>query len=281
MCYVHPQAEAASATAGADPVIVRNAGSGGPRDLHLEDFSVSNGGPNLIEDASLMLAFGRRYGLVSLCSFVLRSHCPFSEPFGVCSNMHVRMARQPGRCWHWCCTRVELSTISAVWLQVGRNGTGKTTLLRALAGHQIKGIPATTQVLLLTSLLRFQPVVWNCAWRPYYSAQTWCSAAMTRNTLDDVQTVLHMHLASFCLPQLVPSCCLVHILQVEQEVVGDDRSVLQAGGSANSWPAGVCHVCADGMVSFCRFCTWSRRWLVMTARCCRRCWTATASAVRC
>lgn len=29
--------------------------------------------------------------------------------------------------------------------QVGRNGTGKTTLLRALAGHQIKGIPHNTQ----------------------------------------------------------------------------------------------------------------------------------------
>ena len=30
---------------------------------------------------------------------------------------------------------------------VGRNGTGKTTLLRALSGHEIKGIPATTQIL--------------------------------------------------------------------------------------------------------------------------------------
>lgn len=51
--------------AGAEPVIVRYAGSIGARDLQLEDFSVSNGGPNLIEDASIMLAFGRRYGLVS------------------------------------------------------------------------------------------------------------------------------------------------------------------------------------------------------------------------
>jgi ATP-binding cassette, subfamily F, member 3 len=64
MC-AHLQAEAASAVAGADPVIARNAGSLGARDLHLEDFSVSNGGPNLIEDASIMMAFGRRYGLVS------------------------------------------------------------------------------------------------------------------------------------------------------------------------------------------------------------------------
>ena len=59
-----PQAQAESAVAGADPVIARNLGAGGARDFHLEDFSVSNGGPNLIEDASIMLAFGRRYGLV-------------------------------------------------------------------------------------------------------------------------------------------------------------------------------------------------------------------------
>ncbi len=31
--------------------------------------------------------------------------------------------------------------------QVGRNGTGKTTLLRALAGKHIKGIPPAMQIL--------------------------------------------------------------------------------------------------------------------------------------
>ena len=30
---------------------------------------------------------------------------------------------------------------------VGRNGTGKTTLLRAMAQHQIKGIPENCQIL--------------------------------------------------------------------------------------------------------------------------------------
>lgn len=30
---------------------------------------------------------------------------------------------------------------------VGRNGTGKTTLMRALSGHSIKGIPSTMQIL--------------------------------------------------------------------------------------------------------------------------------------
>ena len=36
-------------TDGAPPSIVRNAGGGGSPDLHLENFSVSNGGLDLIE----------------------------------------------------------------------------------------------------------------------------------------------------------------------------------------------------------------------------------------
>ena len=31
------------------------------RDLHLENFSVSNGGQELIQDANITMAFGRRY----------------------------------------------------------------------------------------------------------------------------------------------------------------------------------------------------------------------------
>ena len=58
----------------------------------MENFSVSNGGEELIQDASITLAFGRRYGLV------------------------------------------------------GRNGTGKTTLLRQVAQHAIRGIPPNCQV---------------------------------------------------------------------------------------------------------------------------------------
>lgn len=66
-----------------------------------------------LQDASLMLAFGRRYGLV------------------------------------------------------GRNGTGKTTLLRAMAGHQIKGIPANCQILHVEQEARFlcmlaHPPVYVC-----------------------------------------------------------------------------------------------------------------------
>ncbi|KAJ9529849.1 hypothetical protein QJQ45_022249 [Haematococcus lacustris] len=66
---------------------------GGPATCHLDNFNVSNGGKDLIEDASVMLAYGRRYGLV------------------------------------------------------GRNGTGKTSLLRAMAAHDIPGIPANCQIL--------------------------------------------------------------------------------------------------------------------------------------
>lgn len=46
------------------PRIIRNAGGGGSRDIHLNNFSISNGGDYLIEDADLILAHGRRYGLI-------------------------------------------------------------------------------------------------------------------------------------------------------------------------------------------------------------------------
>lgn len=70
-----------------------SAGGYGARDLHLENFSISNGGKDLISDATVTLAYGRRYGII------------------------------------------------------GRNGTGKTTLLRAMAAHDIKGIPDNCQIL--------------------------------------------------------------------------------------------------------------------------------------
>jgi ATP-binding cassette subfamily F protein 3 len=39
-------------------------GGGGSKDIHLENFSVSNGGKELIEDATVTLAHGRRYGII-------------------------------------------------------------------------------------------------------------------------------------------------------------------------------------------------------------------------
>ncbi|WIA32674.1 hypothetical protein OEZ86_003475 [Tetradesmus obliquus] len=87
------QKQAAAATKGKKPTIQRNAGGGGPRDIHLENFCVSNGGRELVVDASVSLAVGRRYGLI------------------------------------------------------GRNGTGKTTFLRALSSREIPGLPPSCQVL--------------------------------------------------------------------------------------------------------------------------------------
>eukprot|EP00775_Hariotina_reticulata_P003197 gene3197-3475_t len=46
------------------PQISEKVGGGGSRDIHLENFSVSNGGRELVEDATVMLAAGRRYGLI-------------------------------------------------------------------------------------------------------------------------------------------------------------------------------------------------------------------------
>ncbi|GJP45713.1 hypothetical protein CLOM_g5061 [Closterium sp. NIES-68] len=66
---------------------------GGARDIHLNNFTVTVAGKDLISDASITLAFGRRYGLI------------------------------------------------------GRNGTGKTTLLKHMAMHAIDGIPRSCQVL--------------------------------------------------------------------------------------------------------------------------------------
>ena len=43
------QAQAAEVAAAAQPVIIRNTGGGGSRDVHLESFSISNGGQELIE----------------------------------------------------------------------------------------------------------------------------------------------------------------------------------------------------------------------------------------
>lgn len=86
-------AELATSAAGDQAYIVRDVGSGGSKDILLENLVISNGGVPLIEDASLLLAFGRRYGLI------------------------------------------------------GRNGQGKTTLLRAIANRNVAGLGKNVQVL--------------------------------------------------------------------------------------------------------------------------------------
>ncbi|GJM87422.1 hypothetical protein PR202_ga03373 [Eleusine coracana subsp. coracana] len=82
-------AEMESLRAGMPPVFVNHNNSGGPavRDIHMENFNVTVGGRDLIQEATITLAYGRHYGLV------------------------------------------------------GRNGTGKTSFLRAMAMHAIDGIP--------------------------------------------------------------------------------------------------------------------------------------------
>ncbi|KDD74650.1 hypothetical protein H632_c1158p0, partial [Helicosporidium sp. ATCC 50920] len=91
--YDAHRAAALAAAQGRKVTIVRAEGGPALRDLHLERFTVSNGGVPLVDDGSVMLANGRRYGLV------------------------------------------------------GRNGSGKTTFLRALAHGEIPGIPSNCQIL--------------------------------------------------------------------------------------------------------------------------------------
>ena len=62
--YERHLAELAASSAGDKACVLRNQGAGGSRDISLENLVVSNGGEPLIEDASLLLAHGRRYGLL-------------------------------------------------------------------------------------------------------------------------------------------------------------------------------------------------------------------------
>ena len=87
------QAHALDSLSGQKIVVIRNPGGPPVRDIHLEEFSISNGGAELVSNATVTLVFGRRYGLV------------------------------------------------------GRNGVGKSTFLRSLAGRAIAGVPYNCQVL--------------------------------------------------------------------------------------------------------------------------------------
>ena len=61
------QAAAAESSGGHAPVVVRNAGTMGSRDLHLENFSVSNGGQDLIEVRNLLPALALGVCKTSCC----------------------------------------------------------------------------------------------------------------------------------------------------------------------------------------------------------------------
>lgn len=60
--YAAHQAQVLAAMKGKKITINRNTGGAAVRDIHLEQFSVSNGGQELISDASLTLAWGHKYG---------------------------------------------------------------------------------------------------------------------------------------------------------------------------------------------------------------------------
>ena len=62
--YEKHLAELAAAAAGDSATVVRNAGGGGQRDIALENLVITNGGEPLIEDGTLTLAYGRRYGMI-------------------------------------------------------------------------------------------------------------------------------------------------------------------------------------------------------------------------
>ena len=57
-------AEMEALRAGMPPVYVNHSNVGGTtiRDIHMENFSVTVGGRDLIQDVTLTLAFGRHYG---------------------------------------------------------------------------------------------------------------------------------------------------------------------------------------------------------------------------
>ena len=62
--YDRHLAELATSSAGDSATVRRNAGLSGSRDVCLENLIITNGGVPLIEDCSLMLAHGRRYGFI-------------------------------------------------------------------------------------------------------------------------------------------------------------------------------------------------------------------------
>jgi hypothetical protein len=61
-------AEMESLRAGMPPVFVNHNSGGGPaiRDVHMENFNVTVGGRDLIQEATITLAFGRHYGELQL-----------------------------------------------------------------------------------------------------------------------------------------------------------------------------------------------------------------------
>ena len=62
--YEAHQKEVQASMASKPVEVIRNAGGPNVKDIHLMNVSVSNGGAELISDASIVLVYGRKYGLV-------------------------------------------------------------------------------------------------------------------------------------------------------------------------------------------------------------------------
>ena len=122
------QAQAAEVSAGPQPVIIRNTGGGGSRDVHLENFSISNGGQELIEARPNVF-------FVTFGGWLRVWQCPFSNQ--VKPTEHVcwwgeHHAINPaaaqvlihfidgGQLSNACCICNELLTVAVVCLAAGR-----------------------------------------------------------------------------------------------------------------------------------------------------------------
>lgn len=80
-------AEMEAVKAGMPVVYVNHGGNeNGPaiRDIHMENFTISVGGKDLIQDASVTLSFGRHYG-----QFLMDVNCTFYATFGLFSAVNL------------------------------------------------------------------------------------------------------------------------------------------------------------------------------------------------
>ena len=163
------QARARTAISGAAPTIKRNQGGARPHDLHMENFDISNGGAELIEVAPLPACHlaclpQSSVGQQALLHTQMCPACaaqPLHQEARPGGPRHACAWRKMGaRCCSMACSRaaaqMRTCTQNATLVLalgrryglVGRNGTGKTTFLRAMAAHAIKGIPDNVQACL-------------------------------------------------------------------------------------------------------------------------------------
>lgn len=102
-----------------------------PRDIRMDNFSISVGGRDLISEASVTLAYGRHYGKLFIGLFDGQTYDKSLNSLGITFTLLLFKPR----------LGVQFAGL------VGRNGTGKTTFLKHMALHAIDGIPKNCQIL--------------------------------------------------------------------------------------------------------------------------------------